>query len=125
VLAYPDSQEAYADDAMAEALRAAGLEKLADRLDASEHWQQRLSGGEQQRIGIARALLQKPAFLFLDEATSGLEEEEEAHAYELLRERLPQSALVSVATRPSVARFHEQRWRMERSDRGAVLRTAA
>jgi putative ATP-binding cassette transporter len=125
VLAYPDSPESYDEAAMREALQAAGLGNLADRLDDTEHWQQRLSGGEQQRIGIARALLQKPAFLFLDEATSGLGEEEEAHAYELLRERLPQSALVSVATRPNVARFHERRWRLERTDGGAVLRTAA
>jgi putative ATP-binding cassette transporter len=125
VLAYPDSPETYTDEAMVQALRDARLDGLVDRLDASEHWQQRLSGGEQQRIGVARALLQKPAFLFLDEATSGLGEEEEAHAYELLRERLPQSALVSLATRPNVARFHEQRWRMERNEGGAVLRTAA
>jgi putative ATP-binding cassette transporter len=124
-LAYPDAPDAYTDDAMVEALRAAGLASLVDRLDESEHWQQRLSGGEQQRIGIARALLQKPAFLFLDEATTGLDEEEEAQVYDLLRARLPQSALVSVATRPNVARFHERRWRMERSDHGAVLRTAA
>ena len=74
---------------MAEALRAVGLPALAGRLDEDAHWNRMLSLGEQQRLGIARALLQAPDYLFLDEATASLDEASEAALYKLLQERLP------------------------------------
>lgn len=66
----------------------------------------RLSPGEQQRLAFARAILQQPDFLFLDEATSALDEETEAAMYALLVERLPRAAIVSIAHRSTVARWH-------------------
>ena len=68
----------------------------------------RLSGGEQQRLALARALLAKPDWLFLDEATASLDPEAEAELYRMLRQRLPNATLVSIAHRPSVAAFHER-----------------
>ncbi len=65
-----------------------GLPALAQRLDEEGHWNRMLSLGEQQRLGIARALLQKPDFLFLDEATASLDEPSEAVLYRLIQERL-------------------------------------
>ena len=62
-----------------------GLPELAARLDEAAHWAQPLSPGEQQRIAFARALVQKPDWLFLDEATSAVDEETEATLYGLLR----------------------------------------
>jgi putative ATP-binding cassette transporter len=56
-------------------------------------------------------LLIRPDFLFLDEATSSLDDEGESLLYRLLRERLPQAAIVSIAHRPAVAQFHENRMR--------------
>jgi len=69
-----------------------------------------LSGGEQQRLAIARALLQKPDWLFLDEATSALDESGERRLYELLAHRLPDATLVSIAHRPAVAAYHRRRF---------------
>ena len=83
-----------------------------DRLDEEDPWAQRLSGGEQQRVALARALLAKPDWLFLDEATASLDPEAEAHFYALLRERLPDATLVSIAHRPSVARYHDRTLRL-------------
>ena len=74
--------------ASAEAIGAVGLPALAQRLDEEAHWNRMLSLGEQQRLGIARALLQAPDFLFLDEATASLDEPAEAALYRLLQERL-------------------------------------
>jgi putative ATP-binding cassette transporter len=87
-----------------------GLGHLGDRLDEIDHWEKRLSAGEQQRIGIARALLHEPRWLFLDDATAALDEQAERSLYTLLEERLPGAAVVSIAHRSSVAPYHERRW---------------
>jgi putative ATP-binding cassette transporter len=79
----------------------------------SENWAQVLSGGEQQRLAFARALLNRPDWLFLDEATASLPEEDQAALYRLLRERLPNTTLVSIGHRDSLAQYHQKRfaWR--------------
>ena len=107
-LTYPHAENAYPDDAVAATLRDVGLGAFAGELDATHQWGNRLSGGEQQRIGIARAILQKPGWLFLDEATSALDEESEAALYRLLRERLPETAIVSIGHRESLRQFHSR-----------------
>ena len=123
-LTYPDPVDAYPEDAVREVIEAVGLGEFVGRLDEGDHWHQHLSGGEQQRLGIARALLQKPDFLFLDEATSGLDEESERRMYALLRERLPRTAVVSIAYRPAVAKYHERQLRMVPSAAGMRLEAA-
>ena len=95
------------------ALDAVGLSRLGDRLDEEDAWDRRLSGGEQQRLAFARALLVKPDFLFLDEATASLDPPAEAALYGLLRERLPGTAVLSIAHREAVARFHDRGVRLE------------
>ena len=75
----------------------------------SADWSTQLSGGEQQRVAFARALLEKPAWLFLDEATSSLDDASQAQLYELLTERLTHTTIVSIAHRNDLARFHGQR----------------
>ena len=103
-LSYPETPERYSDEACREALDACGLGHLAARLDETANWSLVLSGGEQQRLAFARALLYRPDWLFLDEATSALDEAAERRMYELLSERLPAAAVISVAHRQSVAR---------------------
>ena len=88
-LCYPFPADAHDDAELIAALHDCRLPLLATRLDESQHWTQLLSGGEQQRIAFARALLQKPEWIFLDEASSALDEPTEAALYDLLRERLP------------------------------------
>jgi putative ATP-binding cassette transporter len=107
-LTYPRQPEAFGDAEVGEALAAVGLGHLAPRLGEEHHWQNRLSGGEQQRVGLARALLHKPDFLLLDEATAALDEASEAAIYELISKRLPQTAIISIGHRSSLARFHDR-----------------
>ena len=107
-LCYPDRPDLHTDAECAEVLDACGLGQLASRLGETTNWSLVLSGGEQQRIAFARALLYRPEWLFLDEATSALDEAAERKMYELLKQRLPATTLISVAHRQSVAAFHER-----------------
>src|SRR5207249_10474748 len=107
-LCYPSSA-AFGDGGLCEVVDACGLSHFFERLDESANWALLLSPGEQQRLTFARALLQRPDWLFLDEATSALDEASEGRLYCLLRERLPNAALVSVGHRSTLAAFHEHR----------------
>ncbi len=115
VITYPNAVDAFTQADMTQVLRDAGLPQLCDRLDHDDNWPLRLSMGEQQRIALARALLAKPEWIFLDEATASLDPEAEEDLYRILKERLPNATLVSIAHRPSVAAFHEKRLVFTRS----------
>jgi putative ATP-binding cassette transporter len=106
---YPDDAAAHSDEKVHEVLDAVGLKHLASDLQRSENWAQVLSGGEQQRLAFARALLIGPDWLFLDEATSSLPEEAQEALYKLVKERLKGTTLVSIGHRASLAEHHERR----------------
>lgn len=110
---YPEDAAGIADADAAAALEAAELPHLVPRLQDVDAWAQRLSGGEQQRLALARALLLKPDWLFLDEATANLDPEAEERIYARLKAALPGTAIVSIAHRPTVARFHDRTLRIE------------
>ena len=107
-ISYPDQPETFAADRLAEVVAAVGLGALAARLMEEAHWNRMLSLGEQQRLGIARAILQAPDFLFLDEATAALDERAEAELYRLLDQRLKGTAVVSIGHRSTLAAFHRR-----------------
>ena len=119
-VSYPAAAETFSDAQLRDALTAAGLSGFVDRLDEQHNWAQQLSGGEQQRIAIARALLQKPAWLFLDEATSALDEPSQEHAYELLTERLKDATVISIAHRSALTDFHGKVWELKPENDGRV-----
>ncbi|MBV8913769.1 MAG: ABC transporter ATP-binding protein/permease, partial [Acetobacteraceae bacterium] len=105
---YPAAPEAFPEPEIRQALTDAGLGSLADRLDDDQPWAQTLSGGEQQRLAVARALLLRPDWLFLDEATSSLDPAAETELYMVIKRRLPETTVLSIAHRPDVARFHDE-----------------
>jgi vitamin B12/bleomycin/antimicrobial peptide transport system ATP-binding/permease protein len=109
---YPAVPGAYSDDAIRSALADAHLGKLVGELDHEDVWSQRLSGGEQQRIALARALLKRPDWLFLDESTSALDDKLEADLYAIIAKRLPGTTVVSIGHRSTLAAFHHRRLEM-------------
>jgi len=106
---YPADAAARSDEEVGEALRAVSLGHFAQDLSRSENWAQVLSGGEQQRLAFARALINKPDWLFLDEATASLPDDAQAALYGLLKARLPGTTVVSVGHRASLAQFHPRK----------------
>jgi putative ATP-binding cassette transporter len=109
VVSYPMPSVGIDDATLRETLELVGLPSLVSRLDETAHWALALSPGEQQRIAFARAIVQKPAWLFLDEATSAVDEDTEARLYALVRDRLPGTTVVSVGHRRSLESFHSRR----------------
>ena len=106
MLAYPSAASVFSDADFAQALSDVGLSPLLPELDLRDAWSHRLSGGEQQRLALARALLVKPDWLFLDEATASLDPQSEHDLLEMLKARLPDTTMVSIAHRPEVAAVH-------------------
>ncbi len=107
-LSYPSLVGAFPDELLRDTLAEVGLAHLAVHLDEERSWGMQLSGGEQQRIAIARALLQKPRWLFLDEATSSLDDQSQEKMYTVMIDRLPTTTIVSIGHRPELARFHHR-----------------
>jgi putative ATP-binding cassette transporter len=107
-IVYPAEATAFSTELVGDALASVGLPQLVSRLEEEAHWNRMLSLGEQQRLGLARALLHAPQFLFLDEATASLDEPSEAELYRLLAEKLPATTLVSIGHRSTLQAFHER-----------------
>jgi len=126
-LAYPQPANAYSDEALKQALTDALLPKLCSRLGDQDAWSQKLSGGEQQRLAIARVLLKKPQWIFADEATAALDEVAEKTLYQKLQAHIQavKGGLVSIAHRPTVAAFHNKQWTLEKAPINAPDSAAA
>lgn len=105
VLLYPGCSEIN-DEQIKQVLQKVHLPELSGHLDKEKDWSQIFSLGEQQRIAFARVLLHKPKWLFLDEATSAMDEELEYAMYSLLKKELPQTTLISVGHRSTLHDFH-------------------
>jgi putative ATP-binding cassette transporter len=106
VVSYPTPAGGVEEATLRQVLKAVGLPDLARKLDENSHWALQLSPGEQQRIAFARALAQKPDWLFLDEATSSVDEATEAFLYRLVRNQLPGTTLFSIGHRSTLRQFH-------------------
>lgn len=114
-LNFPRPLPANAD--LEEVLVRCQLRHLIGHLDQEDDWTTILSLGEQQRIAIARVLLQRPGLVFLDEATSALDEGLELDLYHLLLDQLPEAICVSVGHRSTLLPLH--RWHLDLRPGGA------
>ncbi|MGY4651066.1 vitamin B12/bleomycin/antimicrobial peptide transport system ATP-binding/permease protein [Mycobacterium sp. URHB0021] len=128
VVSYPNQVGTLDDSALRRVLSKVALPHLGDRLDEVQDWAKVLSPGEQQRIAFARILLTKPKVVFLDEASSALDEGLEYTCYQLVRTELPDTILVSVSHRSTVEQHHTHQlellgngeWRLGRVEEDPV-----
>jgi vitamin B12/bleomycin/antimicrobial peptide transport system ATP-binding/permease protein len=128
VVSYPAESGDIPDAALRDVLERVMLPHLVDLLGEEQDWVKVLSPGEQQRVAFARVLLTRPKAVFVDEATSAMDEGLELTMYRLLRAELPGTVLVSVSHRSTVESHHQQRlellgegrWQLSPVDKGPV-----
>jgi putative ATP-binding cassette transporter len=120
-VAYPQSPNDADDAAVRQTVEDVGLGHLLDRLDEDTTWEHVLSGGEKQRLAFARALLQRPHTIVMDEATAALDPPSQEQLMRLLLERLPDATVISVGHRPELEAFHTRKLVLEYRAEGARL----
>jgi putative ATP-binding cassette transporter len=124
-VSFPRATGSFSDERIRESLRLLGLGHLEARLDDLEPWESILSPQEQQRVALTRVLLHQPDWVFLDKATSAMDEDGEARIYDLLVQRLPRATFVSVDPRGETAEHHPRRWTLSPGEDGQVSLRAA
>ncbi len=107
VLLYPYGRAETSDETIKEVMMLCKLGDFVNQLGQTDNWSHILSLGEQQRIAFARAVLQRPDWLFLDEATSALDEQTEKMLYRLLQDQLQASTIISVGHRSTLVQYHK------------------
>jgi putative ATP-binding cassette transporter len=107
IVLYPHGYASISDDALIDALTAAGLTKFIGELHSHDNWAYRLSLGEQQRLNFARILVQHPDAVFMDEATAALDEPAESALYAMLRDMPNRPTVLSVGHRATLREFHD------------------
>ena len=115
-ICYPDPLDKFSRSDVEKSLRDVGMEKFIPRLDDVGFWNQQLSGGEQQRISLARAMLHRPDYLFFDEATASVDEPSEEVLYKMLLDRMKDSTIISIGHRSSLEKFHDRKIVAEQKD---------
>ncbi|OKY75155.1 MAG: ABC transporter [Desulfobulbaceae bacterium DB1] len=108
-ICYPSSRRVFSQEQIEEALRLAGLENLIDQLDQKENWVHTLARGEQQRLGMVRLLLNRPQWIFLQEAFDSLDPMDEERMLRLICEQLPDATLLAITHMPNGAAFFSRR----------------
>jgi putative ATP-binding cassette transporter len=119
--AYPGAAEDWLPEEIAAMLEKVGLAHLKDRLEEEAPWDQTLSGGEKQRLTIARVLLHRPDIIVLDEATSALDPKSQDALMKLLSDEMEGMTIISVGHRPELEQFHSRKLVLERRRGGAKL----
>lgn len=107
-ICYPSSRRIFSKEQIEQALRAAGLEYMIDQLDQKDKWAQTLAREEQQRLGMARLLLNRPEWIFLQDAFGSLEPQEEERMLRLIHEQLPDATLLAISRMPNSASFYSR-----------------
>jgi vitamin B12/bleomycin/antimicrobial peptide transport system ATP-binding/permease protein len=117
-LLYPHPEQEVPEDKIRDTLTRCGLEHLIPRIDETDQWSSVLSGGEQQRLAFARALIHPPDILIMDEPTSSLDELSQFRLMEYMRDLLPDTMVIHAGHRPGLERFHDGEIRLVREKGG-------
>lgn len=120
-LVYPDPESTFGDADLTRALERCGLAHLVPRLAETGQWDQVLSESEQQKFSFARLLIHRPNWVFLDQATSALNEAEQESMMSLFRADLAGASLISAGFRTALAGFHDQTLTLTKTGAGARL----
>ncbi|CAA7619791.1 ABC transporter ATP-binding protein/permease [Magnetospirillum sp. UT-4] len=109
VLAYPKGPDSFDDATLTAALERVTLSHLIPRLDDTATWEHTLTLGEQQRLGFARLLLQRPDWIFIEEATAALLPEGERQMMTLATTEFPGATVLTVGYHSALEEFHQRK----------------
>ena len=112
-VSYPAPPEAFAAEAVEQALKLAGLEELTGRLEESDTWENCLSREQQQRLGVARLLLHRPRWVLLREALDALADKDAKQIMGMICAELPEAAFITVTRQSAIESFHQRRISIE------------
>ena len=119
---YPGPAGAFTDEQVKQALERVNLPDIVGKLDLEERWDRELSLGEQQRLAFARLLLHKPDWVFLDEATAALDEDNQRRIMGLFDDELKTATVLSIGHRPDLATYHTRTLQLVYGQDGARLK---
>jgi putative ATP-binding cassette transporter len=119
-ITYPTPPERVSESELREVVETVGLAHLLPRLDEEAEWSVVLSGGEQQRIALARALFRRPDVLLLDDAVSNFDAATAEKLYALLFERLPETIVISAGKPWQIGKLHRHSVSLERTPHAAT-----
>jgi putative ATP-binding cassette transporter len=119
-LCYPRPVQAFGDEVIRYALECAGVAWLAPRLDERDNWEQALPLRAQQRLGFARAVMQRPAWIFMEEATDAFDPRGERLILEMLHHELPDAAILTISFHPGLEPLHHRKLVLNRASSGAT-----
>ena len=108
-ICYPLNTSSFDRPILEKLLKQVGLKEFASQLDRVASWEQLLSREQQQRLGLARVLLHRPKWIFLEEALDSLSSDGETQMLELLGAELPDSAILSITNQPTAEAFHQRK----------------
>jgi putative ATP-binding cassette transporter len=108
-LCYPRPVDAFSDGAIHYALECAGVAWIARRLDETDDWDRVLPLRDQQRLGFARVLLQRPAWILMEEATNAFDPKSERLILEMLHRELPDATVLTISFNPGLERLHKRK----------------
>ncbi len=120
-LCYPHPPDAFSASSVRRALECAGLAWLAPRMDERNNWEQVLPQRAQQRIGFARVLLQRPSWVFMEEATDAFDPKGERLILEMLHRELPNATLLNISFHPDIGQLHHRTLVLNRLQEMKVL----
>ncbi|MCG5481966.1 MAG: ABC transporter ATP-binding protein/permease [Ensifer alkalisoli] len=100
LICLPEPGDAFTDREALAALSMAGLAEFVGDLAAegrgAQSWDQLLSGGQKQKLVLARILLQRPGLIFLDEPTGALDVEATVAFHQAIKDVCPGATVVSI-----------------------------
>ncbi|MBN6065793.1 ABC transporter ATP-binding protein/permease [Aggregatibacter actinomycetemcomitans] len=114
LLCYPKSAVDF-PDVFERVLLDVGLAHLAPDLTEERDWAHILSGGEQQRIAFARALIQQPQLIFFDETANQLDTVSALHLFSLLKTRLPRAIVIGITHQNELTPFFNRHYLLQQS----------